>query len=395
MAFFLTEEEAQGFVTIDAIADWVGLNVLVIRNRKTDWSLRKHAPQSGNAPTSQFREAVKVAKITETDGQERLLAPVEAAQIGLVWRSTPRKLSGNLASWVVIDPFEVPSDQGATTQSVSGGGAFVCGKEIEDGTHPRPRRRIRVHTRRCWTHYRLVSQLRRDHARTTRRRGNADKRAIIGIERESDRPTGFPSRRFRRFHTLRAENNQSSSFHRLPPSAGRLLVGERNPWSNQLSNLALLLGSFPCGVFNVEGSARDASGPLPAENREAGNSVANSLAPCLFGRRQVQVRAFQSLKSRIEFDTSLGRAAPSMWDAGSLWSAIFLKAAEGDETYWDENIRHAGAPKAREQLVAEAALAGGMAALVPEMSAPQGAVIRPRPWYAGSRGRGLRRPQPT
>ena len=49
---------------------------------------------------------------------------------------------------------------------------------------------------------------------------------------------------------------------------------------------------------------------------------------------------FNRSKSRIEFDISLGRAAPPMWDAGSPWSAIFLKAAEDDETYWDDNIRH-------------------------------------------------------
>ena len=62
----------------------------------------------------------------------------------------------------------------------------------------------------------------------------------------------------------------------------------------------------------------------------------------------------------------------------------FFKAAEDDETYWDDNIRHPamswlarggrGVPKSRKQLVAEAALAGVLAALVPEMSAPQGAV---------------------
>ena len=91
---------------------------------------------------------------------------------------------------------------------------------------------------------------------------------------------------------------------------------------------------------------------------------------------------FNRLQSRIVFDISLGRAAPPMWDADSPWSAIFLKTAEDDETYWDDNIRHPamswlahggrGAPKAREHLVAEAALAGGMAALVQETSAPQG-----------------------
>ena len=89
---------------------------------------------------------------------------------------------------------------------------------------------------------------------------------------------------------------------------------------------------------------------------------------------------FNRLKSRIEFDISLGRAAPHVWDAGSPWSAIFLKAAKDDETCWDDNIRHLamswlahggrGVPKSREQLVAEAALAGGMAALVPRDVSP-------------------------
>ena len=160
-------------------------------------------------PPVVIREAVKVSKITETDGQERLLAPVEAARVGLVWRTARRKLSGNWASLVDIDPFEVPSDQGATPQSVRVAEApSFGGKEIEDGTHPRPRRRIRVHTRGRWRHYRLVSQLRRDHARTNRRRGNADERAIIGVEREGGHPTGFSLRRLRRFHALRAENHQ-------------------------------------------------------------------------------------------------------------------------------------------------------------------------------------------
>ena len=321
--------------------------------------------------------------MTETDGQERLLAPVKTGQIGLVWRIPRRKLSGNSASWVDIDPFEVPSDQGATPFSESVGSPFVWCKEIEDGTHLRPRRRIRVHTRGRWTHYSLVSQLRRDHARTTRRRRNADERAIIGIEREGGHPTGFTSRRLRRFHALRAENNQCSSFHRLPASARRLLAGERNPWSNQFSGMALLLEGVPRGVFNVEGSARDASGPLPAENREAGNSVANRLAPCLFRRRQVQVRAFQSFKvaNRVRHFSRTSRSA----DVGRWFSVVcnFLEGSD-DETYWDDNIRHPamswlahggrGAPKAREQLVAEAALAGGMAALLPDMSALQGAV---------------------
>ena len=53
MAFFSTEEEAQACATIEAIADWVGLNVLVIPAiEKQTGALREHAPQSGNAPTN-------------------------------------------------------------------------------------------------------------------------------------------------------------------------------------------------------------------------------------------------------------------------------------------------------------------------------------------------------
>ena len=99
MAFFPTEEEAQGFVTIEAIADRVGLNVLVIPAIEKQTGAFANMPHSlAMLPPVVNRKAVKVAKITETDGQERLLAPVEATQIGLVWRVTRRKLSGNWAS---------------------------------------------------------------------------------------------------------------------------------------------------------------------------------------------------------------------------------------------------------------------------------------------------------
>ena len=87
----------------------------------------------------------------------------------------------------------------------------------------------------------------------------------------------------RRLHALRAEDHQSSPLHRLPASAGWLLAGERDTRSSQLSGMVLLLEGLSCGVLNVEGGARGAFGPQPAENREAGNPVANSLAPCLLG----------------------------------------------------------------------------------------------------------------
>ena len=76
----------------------------------------------------------------------------------------------------------------------------------------------------------------------------------------------------------------------------------------------------------------------------------------------------------------------------------FLEGSGGRRNLFGRQLRHPamswlahdgrGAPKAREQLVAEAALAGGMAALVPEMSAPQGAV---NSWCQGITTRAMTR----
>ena len=130
-------------------------------SHETDRCLRQHAPQSGNAPTSHNQGSCQ--------GRENHRNR---------WPGTTPCTSGSCANWVglarylseverlggyrsVRSPNRLGSD---TTVSESGGSAFVWGKEIEDGTHPRPRRRSRVHTRGRWTHYRLVSQIRRDRA---------------------------------------------------------------------------------------------------------------------------------------------------------------------------------------------------------------------------------------
>ena len=113
-----------------------------------------------------------------------------------------------------------------------------------------------------------------------------------------------------------------------------------------------------------------ASGPLQ-EKIEASTSVANSLAPCLFGRRQVQVRAFQSFKvsDRVRYFSWTSRSAYV-----GCWVSVvcnFLKAAEDDETYLDDNIRHPATRWQRRSQISRATGCGVGAcwryvALVPE-----------------------------
>ena len=96
------------------------------RNRKNCQVPSASMPRNlAMLPPVETKEAVKVAKLT--DGGERLLTPVEAAQIGLVWRITRRKLSGNWASRVDIDPFEVPSVPGAAPPPVKVAEASASG----------------------------------------------------------------------------------------------------------------------------------------------------------------------------------------------------------------------------------------------------------------------------
>ena len=87
-------------------------------NREADKSLCQHAPQSGNAPTSRNQRSCQSHESHRNRWPGTTPCPVEVAQIGLVWRITRRKLSGNWASWVVVDPFEISSYQGATPLSV-------------------------------------------------------------------------------------------------------------------------------------------------------------------------------------------------------------------------------------------------------------------------------------
>ena len=229
MAFYPTEEEAARFRDHRCYRrlgwfECAGHS----RSRKTDWSLRKHAPQSGNAPTSHYQGSCQ----SRENHRNRWPGTTPCSSGSFANWVYSSQVQWKLGSWVDFDPFKVPSDQGATPQSVRVAEApsFVTKKLkmahiLDQGDESEFTLADAGHITVWFHNFVAITH------------GQPDERAIIGIERESDRPTGFPLRRFRPFHTLRAENNQSSPFHRLPASAGRLLVGERNLWSRQFSSL--------------------------------------------------------------------------------------------------------------------------------------------------------------
>ena len=103
---------------------------------------------------------------------------------------------------------------------------------------------------------------------------------------------------------------------------------------------------------------------------------------------------FIRLKANIEDSLAQGKCAPPRWQALAPGSWVFLAAAEEDEKYWDENVRHPamswlsqgakGPLKAREEEVADVAISGGASALRPDAEVPAGAVGQDRkPWGQG------------
>ena len=308
-----------------------------------DRSLCQHAQQSGNAPTSRDQRSCQSHENHRNRWPGTTPCPSGSCAnwVGLAHYSSQKEWKlGQLGGYRSVRNLKRPGSD--TTISESGGGAFVCGKETEDGTHPRSRRRIRVHTRRCWTHYHLVSQLRRDHARTTRRRGNSNERATIGLERESVIVQLCSP--YADFDVFTPNARKTTRAHRftayLPQPDGSWLAKEIPGPANFQAWLSCWEGfRVACLMLKVAHEM-----PLDRYKRKieklatqwptAWHLVCLAVDKCRFEH-------FNRFKVRESSSTFLSvETAPPVWDAASPWSAVFLKAVEDDETYWDDNIRH-------------------------------------------------------
>ena len=382
MAFFPTEEEARNFKTIDAIIKWVGLIVLVVP------AIEKHTGAFADLPRNMallppivIKEAVKVAKLTEA-GAERLLTPVEAAQIGFVWRITRRKLSENWASWVGIDPFEdtggaATPPRKAEETPTSNVKKLKMAHVLDQGDESEFTVADGGHINKWFHNFVAIMHGQPDEEETPTNEQLSALNVRVAVQ------LGSPFADFAVFTPYARKTSRAHRFTAcLPQRDGSWLTEIPGPSNFQAWLYCWRVFRVACLMLKVAHVM-----PLDRYQRKieklalqwptAWHLVCPAEDKCRFEH-------FNRLKSRIEFDIALGRPAPPMWDAGSPWSAIFLKAAEDDESYWDDNIRHPamswlahgsrGAPKAREHQVAEATLAGGAAALAPETSAPLGAV---------------------
>ena len=277
-------------------------------------------------PPVVIREAVKVAKITETGGQERLLAPVEAAHIGLVWRLARRKLSGHWAGWVDMDPFEVPADQGATPRPVrvAKTPSFVAKKLkmahiLDQGDESEFTLADAGHIT-FWFHNFVAithGQPDEDEISTNEQLSALNVRVIFQL--------GSLYADFAVFTPYERKTTRAHRFTAyLPQQDGSWLAKEIPGPTNYQAWLY-------CGrVFRVACLMLKVAHEMPLDRFQRKiEKLANNLAPCLFGRRQVQVRAFQSFKvlNRVRHFSRTSRSA----DVGRWFSVAcnFLEGSRG------------------------------------------------------------------
>ena len=312
MAFFPTEEEGKNFKTIEAIIKWVGRNELVVP------AIEKHAGAFADLPRNMallppivIKEAVKVAKLTDA-GAERLLTPVEAAQIGLVWRITRRKLSENWASWVDIDPFEdtggaaTPPRKAAETPT-SNAKKLKMAHVLDQGDESEFTVADAGHINKWFHNFVAIMRGQPDEEETPTNEQLSALNVRVAVQ------LGSPFADFAVFTPYARKTTRAHRFTAyLPQPDGSWLAKE-----------------IPGPSNFQESGACDTSGPLPTENRKVGYTMAYSLAPCLSGGRQVQVRTLQpaEIADRVRQHSRPARSA----DVGCGVSLVshFLEGSGG------------------------------------------------------------------
>ena len=318
---------------------WVGLNVLVVP------AIEKHTGAFSDLPRNMallppivIKEAVKVAKLTEA-GEERLLTPVEAAQIGLVWRITRRKVSENWASWADIDPFEDTGGAATPPRKVeetptSNVKKLKMAHVLDKGDESEFTVADAGHINKWFHNFVAIMHGQPDEEETPTNEQLSALNVRVAVQ------LGSPFADFAVFTPYARKTSRAHRFTAyLPQPDGSWLAKEIPGPSNFQAWL------YCWRVFRVACLMLKVAHVMPLDRYQqkieklamqwptARHPVCPAEDKCRFER-------FNRLKSRIEFDIALGRPAPPLWDGRFPWSAIFLKAAEDDESYWDDNIRH-------------------------------------------------------
>ena len=386
MAFFPSAEEKTALTTISKVVEWVGLSEHALPAVEVcTGSLGDKVRNMALLPAIVIREVAGAAKLAVEGDTPRPLSPIEAAQIGLVWRICCRLMSADWSTWIDVDPLAAPPIPAAASPAPAAatGLAIISAKKLKmsnvldqgDESEFAMADPARI---AGWFHnYVSVTHGQPDEEDTpTNEQLTALYVRVVAQQ-------GSPYADFAVFTPFARKTSRAHRFTAyLPQPDGSWLSKEiPGPKNYEAWLFCWRVCRVACLMLKLAHEM-----PLDRYQRKI-EKLATQWGSawhlvCL-AEDKCRFEHMNRLKARIDFDLSLGRPPPPLWDAAMPWSAIFLKAAEDDEAFWDDNVRHPamswlahgsrGAPRLREELVADLALSGGSAALTPETRPSRGA----------------------
>ena len=390
MAFFPTQPESAEMQNITDVAAWVGVDTSVITAVETQTgNMNDQLRNLALLPGSIIRAAVAAARLPASGSTpERGLTPVQAAHVGLVWRIASRKAHG-WDTWVDVDPLVAPVAPSApvsSTPSTPGDPLQVAKKLkmsaiLDQGDDSEFASADAEKIKEWFGNYLRITHGQPEEEETP----TNEQLTALGVRVLGQ--AGSPYADFAVFTPFARKTARAHKYTAyLPQPDGTWLAREVPGPRNYDAWL------YCWRVFRVACLMLKIAHEMPLDRYQrkierlatqwptAWHLVALAEDKCRFEH-------MNRVKAKVEFEITLGRPTPPLWDVSAPWSAIFLKVAADDEAYWDENVRHPamawlahgsrGAPRPRDEIVADVALAGGSASLAPYTGPPQAPAAAP------------------
>ena len=383
MSLFPTKVAAMGFKTLEEVRDWVGVDVVAVEafEEKTG-KMKDKMRNMALLPRGIVHAALGAA---EYAADKSHLTPMDAAQVGLMWRICKRLAVGwNDPAWVDEDPclaLVAPASQAAAApapQTRKRGRVIKISDFLDQGDSTE----IEVASpaqvkiwQENWRKFALGPPLSEE---------NPIPDQLSVLNARVNLHDGSPAVDFAIWTPYARKTGRASKFTAFLPQPDGTWISREVPGPSNLSGWKYCWRVFRCAAIMLDMIPETA---LMEYQRTMERLVAD-WPECwhlvYVADDKARWEYWEQKVRQIESEIASGAPAPHLWDPAKPWGAALFAMAR-DDRYWDHEVRHPavswmshgrhGSLKTREELIASVALSGGSAALNAQASAPAGAQL--------------------
>ena len=413
MALFPTEAVARAWENLTAIRTFVGMDAPALEAVEAETGgLQDSIRNLALLPSQVVRAAASAAKIPTGEGEEmelRNLSPIQAAQVGLIWRIARRLMSPDTAAWnsyidedPMVEPVRTPPTSPVDASAAASGSGLLALAPLLPSQGAPMQRKLKMSS------YVDQSDDSEFFAATRPVELKWYQNYVsfaMGPPLDEEEPTA---------EQLQALNTRVYS-NEVAPYVDLAIWG---PFNRKVVRAMKFMAWLP----QADGGfiRKEIPGPANFSSWEVGWKVfrvacimlsivcetalaiyfANFKRLCglwpeawhllYLAEDKVRAEGLEKYRRRIENSISNGHPPPMLWDAANPWSSCLIAAAQ-DRDYWQENVKDlatawiargaSGAPLTLDEMYANKGLReiGGAGALSAPTETPQ-------------QGRGVRRP---